>query len=138
MLRSRQTFMSRVTFRMNMKSNISLKLLGQLLDGRCSSPRSILGPHSSGDDDGAIYIRAWLPQAIQAWVIDSRGDVIAPLRKVHPAGLFEAACRQFKISDFSNSSNTKVYRFRVADKKGSVMTKEDPYQFPSLLTDYDR
>ncbi len=138
MLRLRQMYHAARNFQNSMKSNISLKLLGQLLDGRCSSPRSILGPHSSGDDQELIYIRAWLPQASQAWVIDSQGDVVAPLRKVHPAGLFEAACRQFKISDFSNPSNKKVYRFRVVDKKGSVMTKEDPYQFPSLLTDYDR
>ena len=121
-----------------MRTEISLNQLSQLLEGRCGSPRDLLGPHASRQDGGPIFIRAWLPKIRQAWVIDNSGRVLAPLRKIHPAGLFEGACPHFPIHSLNDLSSERVYRFRVVDQKGNSMITEDPYQFPSLLTDYDR
>ena len=53
------------------------------------------------------------------------------MRRIHPAGLFEALCPVPKDNEKSR------YVLRVADEGGKKMTMHDPYSFPHLLTDYD-
>ena len=53
------------------------------------------------------------------------------MRRIHPAGLFEAIC------PCPAETRTSRYMLRVADEGGKKTTMHDPYSFPHLLTDYD-
>ncbi len=50
-----------------------------------------------------------------------------PLRPVHPAGLWEGTL----------PAALRAYQLRVTDHEGRVSEVEDPYRFPSTLSDYD-
>ena len=75
--------------------------------------------------------RAFLPQSQQVWVVDEAERVQRPMRRIHPAGLFEAIC------PISESFSERRYCLRVATDSGQVLTMHDPYCFEPLLTDLD-
>jgi 1,4-alpha-glucan branching enzyme len=86
------------------------------------------------DDVGrqALAVRAFLPESAQAWVVDPlHGEAARPMRRIHPAGLFEAIC------PFGPNAEKSRYLLRVADEEGMKKTIHDPYAFPHLLTEYD-
>jgi 1,4-alpha-glucan branching enzyme len=108
-----------------------LESVHQLVEGKHQNPFELLGPHEV-DDSGrrVLAVRAFLPQSSQAWVVDSaHREVARPMRRIHPAGLFEAIC---PLDD-----QAPRYLLRVADAGGKKVTMHDPYAFPHLLTDYD-
>jgi len=113
------------------KTHVALDGVAPLVEGRHHNPFEILGPHEV-DAAGrrALAIRAYLPQSTQAWVIDPAHQRTQPMRKIHPAGLYEAICPATE-SEMSN------YLLRVADSRGNETMTHDPYAFPPLLTDYD-
>ncbi|MBW3599956.1 MAG: 1,4-alpha-glucan branching protein GlgB [Planctomycetes bacterium] len=57
-------------------------------------------------------------------------DAPQPMRKIHPAGLFEAIC------PFADEANRR-YRIRLANHNGAMKTIHDPYAFAPLLSEYD-
>jgi 1,4-alpha-glucan branching enzyme len=77
-----------------------------------------------------LAVRAYLPDTQQAWVLDPAHAESRPMRRIHPAGLFEAIC---PVPEQPNQR----YQFRVAGNDGEVTTMHDPYSFSSLLTDFD-
>ena len=99
------------------------------------NPFELLGPHEV-DHLGrrALAVRAYLPNSNQAWVVDPRHDDRSlPMRRIHPAGLFEAICPMLQ------GDGSPRYRLRVAEDNGKkTVTMHDPYSFPHLLTDFDR
>ena len=116
-----------------MRTTAPTESIRQLIEGRHENPFELLGPHLV-DDSGrrALAVRAFLPQSAQAWVVDpAYGDTGRPMRRIHPAGLFEALC---PVPEANGKSR---YVLRVADEGGRKMTMHDPYSFPHLLTDYD-
>ncbi|KAA5545848.1 1,4-alpha-glucan branching protein GlgB [Roseiconus nitratireducens] len=129
-----------------MKTDISLATLGQLVEGQLRDPSSILGPHLV-DYRGsrATSIRSFLPDARAAWVIDRVSGSRRPMRRLHPAGFFEAIC-DASVMDSANRHNGDAalpthssYRIQMADKKtGTLIDMHDPYAVPSILSDYDR
>jgi 1,4-alpha-glucan branching enzyme len=103
----------------------------QLVEGKHENPFELLGPHEV-DDSGRrmLAVRAFLPHSSQAWVVDpAHTDAARPMRRIHPAGLFEAICPL--------GGQAPRYLLRVADTGGKKVTMHDPYAFPHLLTDYD-
>ena len=55
------------------------------------------------------------------------------MRRIHPAGVFEAIC------PLPGGEGPPRYLLRVADQGGQkITTMHDPYSFPHLLTDFDR
>ena len=76
-----------------MRTKVNLHGVGALVDGRHDNPFEILGPHEI-DDGGrrALAVRAYMPQSSQVWVVDDAHDTSVPMRRIHPAGLFEAIC----------------------------------------------
>jgi len=129
-----------------MKTQLSLATLGQLAEGQHPDPSSVLGAHAI-DFRGApaTAVRSFLPDASAAWVIDRASGTRRPMRRLHPAGFFEAICDASVADpasrhngDAENSTHT-TYKIQMADKKtGTVIDTQDPYAVPSLLTDYDR
>ena len=115
-----------------MRTNVPLASMGALVEGRHENPRELLGPHvveHSGQP--ALAVRAWLPHSRQAWLVVSEHDQTRPMRRIHPAGLFEAVC------PMPNDNQMNRYQLRVAEENGDVTTMHDPYAFESLFSGYD-
>jgi len=93
----------------------------------------LLGPHEVVEAGrNALAVRAYLPHSSQAWVVDPKNEEASrPMRRIHPAGLFEAIC---PAADGDESTR---YMIRTADEGGKKDTMHDPYAFPHLLTEYD-
>ena len=115
-----------------MRTTVPLDKVGQLIEGRHENPFELLGPHEVSEGHRkALAVRAYLPHSTQAWVVDpSHVEAIHPMRRIHPAGLFEAICPV-------SLANGSRYMLRVADESGKKATMHDPYSFPHLMTDYD-
>jgi 1,4-alpha-glucan branching enzyme len=69
-------------------------------------------------------------------VIDPSGEKSVSMRRVHPAGLFEAIC---PIQAEKTDSGSPRYRYMIetSEESGKTDTMHDPYSFPHLLSDYD-
>ncbi len=96
--------------------------VGALIEGREADPFALLGPHET---TSGTVIRAVLPGASSATVIDLQGKTLATFRRTHPDGLFEATLPA-----------TVPYRLRI-DWQGVMQETEDPYAFPPLLGQLD-
>ncbi len=113
-----------------MKTQVSLRTIGSILDGTHETPAHILGPHQvECDGRKAISVRAYLPDSSQVWLLDSSQSIRIPMRKIHPAGFFEGTLPADCGSE---------YRFRVVQSNGSVFEMHDPYSAPSIFSDFDR
>jgi len=112
------------------RTNVELGSIGPLLEGSLEDPFSILGPHDVQDNGRRLRaVRAFLPDSQRAWVVDPQHGP-HPMRRIHPAGLYEAICPQ-------PESDPNRYQLRVTERDGQEKTMHDPYAFPPLLTDYD-
>ena len=88
-------------------------------------PFSFLGMHE--DADGRV-VRAFLPGAAAVEAISPDGSLLGDLRNVHPHGLFAGSVEP---------KEGAPYRLRIHWESGLEGEVEDPYRFPSLLSDYD-
>jgi 1,4-alpha-glucan branching enzyme len=115
------------------RTAIELEKINRLVEGRVENPFELLGPHEVTEGDRRMMaVRAFLPQTSQAWVLDQPHAAPRPMRRIHPAGLYEAIC------PLSDSAQPTHYLLQTADEHGNRATMHDPYAFPHLLTDYDR
>ena len=53
------------------------------------------------------------------------------MRRIHPAGLFEAIC------PMPTTGSANKYLLQTADESGNRTSMHDPYAFPHELTEYD-
>ena len=123
-----------------MQTQLPLQSIGPVIHGYHENPFEILGPHEiQKDGRRAMAVRAYLPEAQQAWVVDSAHGATRPMRRIHPAGLYEAVCSMDDgINAFpSPQSPAPGYQLRVTYKSGETHTMHDAYAFPPMLTDYD-
>ena len=127
-----------------MRTTLSLEDIGRLVEQRHENPFELLGPHEViVGGRRATAVRAFLPHSKQAWVVDgadaegSQKNPGRPMRRIHPAGLYEAICPTDSISPPSNGNGSGKYMIRVSDQDGKKTNMHDPYAFPQLLTDYD-
>jgi 1,4-alpha-glucan branching enzyme len=97
----------------------------RLLSGSHSDPFQFLGPHST--DSKRVSIRAFLPEAAEAWVVMKKGSPLA--MEDISEGFFEAVLPE--------GTEPSHYRISVRDRSGATSTFQDPYSFPPLLTDFD-
>ena len=119
---------------MNVLKSISSALaneaISKLVSGNISYPQVLLGPHSLGDTD-RVAVRAFLPQADEAWIVNESQSVAQPMTRVNNSGLFESICS----SQIFNTTLGK-YQFRYT-QGNKIMSVHDPYAFEPLLTDLD-
>ncbi len=129
-----------------MHTQVSLSCIGSLIDGTHENPSSVLGPHPI-DYRGqpATAVRSYLPEAHAAWIIDGNSGTRRPMRKLHPAGFFEAICDgtvDGGVASEQDALPTTVaiskYRIQMAKNNGEIVEMKDPYAAPSILTDFDR
>lgn len=117
-----------------MRSQVDLNSLAPVIHGYHENPHAVLGPHEMVDQGRRLWsVRAYLPQSEQAWLIDPRGGTPQPMRRIHPAGFYEAICPA-EMHDGARGMN---YQLRTVDQAGRQTTMHDPYAFPPLLSDYD-
>jgi 1,4-alpha-glucan branching enzyme len=102
-----------------------------IVRGEHGDPFGVLGPHLVRvGKNPAIAVRAFLPLADAAQVIPLP-SALHPrkMERVHPDGFFEAL--------FPNRRELFPYRLQIVDGQGQVSEIDDPYRFPSILSDYD-
>ena len=115
-----------------MRNAVALDKLGALVEGSHENPFEILGPHEvEASGRRAMAVRAFLPNSTKVWVVDQARSKSLPMRRIHPAGLFEAIC------PMPEKPTGGAYMLKATDQRGQQTTMHDPYAFPPLLTDYD-
>ena len=130
-----------------MHTQVSLSCITQLIAGTHENPSSVLGPHPVdylGSE--AVAVRTLLPNAKAAWIIDRQSGLRRPMRRLHPAGFFEAICHgevdetSGSVQDVAHGKcNTSRYRIQMTDKTGEIIDMQDPYgTCPSIFSDLDR
>ena len=78
-----------------MQTQVPLHAIGPVVHGYHENPFELLGPHEIEQDGRkALAVRAYLPEAQRAWVVDSMHGVTRPMRRIHPAGLYEAVVEE--------------------------------------------
>ncbi|MBI4379303.1 MAG: 1,4-alpha-glucan branching protein GlgB [Nitrospinae bacterium] len=94
-------------------------------------PFSILGIHPvQVDGERGVSIRAFLPEAVEASVVDSQDpNNVHPLSLIHPDGFFELFIQNREI--FS-------YYFIIKTRDGNLLKFHDPYSFLPIIGDIDR
>src|SRR3990172_268082 len=98
----------------------------RIVEGTHHEAFSVLGMHTS-DEGRGVKVRAFLPEAAEAWVVDERTGKTYPMEKVHKKGFFRAA---ISIMAFP-------YRLRIKTEEGEIAEFRDPYSFERVLTDFD-
>jgi len=99
-----------------------------ILNAEHSDPFHILGAHIvQVEEKPAIAIRAYLPGAKEVWVL--RESEVIPAQLIHADGFFEAV--------FPNEAQAFRYRLRANYGDGNEVEFEDPYRFPSTLSEFD-
>ncbi len=116
-----------------MRTSVELEQISRLIERRHENPFELLGPHEVEDQGRpALAVRAYLPHSSQAWIIDQvHAQAPRPMRRIHPAGLFEAICPD------ASPRHPSRFLIEFAGANGERMTMHDPYAFPPILTDYD-
>ena len=117
-----------------MRSTVDVNAINPVIHGYHENPFEVLGPHVIEENGRqALAIRAYLPQSKQAWLVDPTAGESKPMRRIHPAGLFEAICGP-EIHDVEQG---RTYQLRSVNSAGEQTTMHDPYAFPPLLSEYD-
>jgi len=116
------------------KSTVSQADLDLIISASHWNPFTVLGPHPTSAEAGSKgwSIRAFLPEARKAWVVDlTKGEPgkLVPMEKIHADGFYEA--------QFPDRSKAFPYRLQVENFKGHSWDMVDPYAFEPVLTDFD-
>src|SRR5262245_9443956 len=83
----------RITMECDVRTSVSLAGMQALLDAQLGNPTEVLGPQTIWHEGRRMLaVRAFLPETRQAWVLDAADQTARPMRRIHPAGLFEAIC----------------------------------------------
>jgi 1,4-alpha-glucan branching enzyme len=93
-------------------------------------PFQVLGNHIvEKDGEKAVAIRAFLPEAQEAWVIDLKSKKLYQMNRIHKNGFFEAIIPERK--------DVFPYQIRIESYDGEAFEFYDPYSFMPVLTDFD-
>ena len=99
------------------------------------NPFSVLGLHELATGPGAKkswVVRAFLPEAQSAWVVDLKGGEpgeLVSMKRVHADGFFVAV--------FASRTQAFPYRIKVENHEGHSWDFVDPYRFGPVLSDFD-
>jgi 1,4-alpha-glucan branching enzyme len=113
----------------------SEELIELIVHGNHWDPFTVLGIHELEPGPAgkkSWIVRAFLPEAQSAWVVDLlKGEpgALVPMKRIHPDGFFVAA--------FSDRSQAFSYRLKVTNHEGHSWDFVDPYWFGPLLSDFD-
>ncbi|MCP4404597.1 MAG: 1,4-alpha-glucan branching protein GlgB [bacterium] len=110
-------------------TTLSRRVINQLLQGKHSTPFSVLGMHevSPRNEKKTLVVRAMLPGAWQVFVIDVKKQQRYPMNCVDERGLFEIV--------FSRRRKPFAYQLEVHDRDDDTQCLYDAYAFPPLLAE---
>ena len=120
-----------------MHTQVALDAIRPVIYGYHENPFEILGPHEIVDNGRrALAVRAYLPEAQRAWLVEPGHGNARPMRRIHPAGLYEAVCPvDSAAANCTNSATCGTgaalpapcgYQLRVTYKSGETHTMHDP------------
>lgn len=101
----------------------------KIINSSHPDPFSVLGLHVVSDSEGThVEIRAFLPEASEAWVIDERDSSRHRMENLHRFDFFTV-----------NIPGKKPFPYRLSIRRhdGTEQEFPDPYAFPPVLTDFD-
>jgi 1,4-alpha-glucan branching enzyme len=105
------------------------RVIHEVVEGEHGDPFAVLGPHRVQTPDGAaVAVRAIVPGAAGVRVLPD-GAPPTSMERLHPAGFFETV--------LPDRRDLFAYRLEVT-RDGHITEIEDPYRFPSLLSEFDR
>jgi len=108
-----------------MKTELSKAVVKAIVDGNHGDPCSILGPQKT---DEGLTIRTLQLFANEVMVVENATGEVYPMKKTHKSGLFEVT---FPDREYF------AYRLRMIGDDGHEWELEDPYRFPSSISDFD-
>ncbi len=109
---------------MGLKEDIKL-----IVSGNHGDPFSVLGMHLTKErGKKSLEVRAFLPEAVEAWVIDDKTENEYLMEKIHRKG--------FYITELPKKG-IFPYKIRIRTDQGKISEFKDPYSFNQVLTDYD-
>jgi 1,4-alpha-glucan branching enzyme len=91
-------------------------------------PFQVLGIHVMDGDNRKVAVRAFLPEAKQAWIVDDYSNNSFVMNKINKAGFFEAII---------DKKRAFPYHIRIKSYEGKISEFIDPYSFLPVLTEYD-
>ncbi len=102
-----------------------------LIHGQQSDPFAILGPHIiTTTSEMVVVVRAFLPMAESVTLQPTTTEVLSrQMTRLHPGGVFEVL--------FPGQTVVFPYQLAVVDLNGQCVTIDDPYRFPSTLSNFD-
>ncbi len=110
---------------MTLKEHIKLIIKAEHWD-----PYIVLGMHEiKSDGKKAIAVRAFLPDADEAWVIDVSKEKSYKMEKTNKAGFFE--------KKFESRKEFFKYKIKVKTFDNHIYEFYDPYSFWPVLSDFD-
>jgi len=113
---------------MSMRAALSKQVIKKIINAEHHDQFQVLGMHSC-DEDGLV-VRAFRPAAEAMWLLPAgQESKRIPMRRIHRDGLFQAHLKG--CTDFF------VYRLMVCYPGKVVVTVDDPYAFPPVLSDFD-
>lgn len=136
--------MERVIVAMNAPfapSTISLRDIDCLFQGQLADPKRLLGPACSGGLESRHHVRAFLPQAVQAWLQHPLNGTQIAMKKVHPAGFYEGHCPWYRGTgevSTAGAPRSPYYLIGHAREDGERIVSMDSYSIAPMLTEYDR
>ncbi len=108
---------------MGLKEDIKL-----IVEGMHGDPFSVLGVHIVSEGiKKSFEIRAFLPEAEEAWVVNELTHELHMMKNVHKKGFYSVAL----------TGDTFPYRIGIKTPEGEISETADPYSFGQVLTDYD-
>lgn len=109
----------------NLKEHIKL-----IVNAKHWDPFMVLGMHPlEGNGKKMILVRAFLPEASEAFVVDINSKKIYRMTLIHKSGFFEVLC--------SDKKNVFKYLIRIITHEGKEIEFHDPYCFLPVLGDFD-
>ena len=113
-----------------MKHSLAIEEFYRIVRTEHHDPFSVLGAHCvEVEKKPAIAIRAFLPDAATAVVLDLLRQQEYAMTKIMPEGLFEVVV--------PNVREIFIYKLKVAWSSGVTSEFYDPYSFLPTLTDFD-
>jgi len=113
---------------MKKRAVLSKQVIKKIVKAEHHDPFQILGMHSC--DDEGLVLRVFNPAAQSIWLFPvGRESERMPMQRIHADGLFQVELKEY--TDFFN------YRLIVCRSSGKDIIMDDPYSFPSVLSDFD-
>ncbi|OGW29159.1 MAG: 1,4-alpha-glucan branching enzyme [Nitrospirae bacterium GWC2_42_7] len=104
---------------------VSKEDINLIVGGNHHDPFSVLGMHA---EKNSIEVRAFLPEAEDAWIINEISKEEYSMQRVHKHGFFNAAFQ--KKGEFP-------YSIKIKTLDGKSIKFKDTYFFGQVLTEYD-